>query len=96
MDDHAGRRVDRQGVGIRYRVAHLDELHLKAAGLDPVARIDVMKFRDVAGLRVEHLVLYEAAGKPGTIYGNVDARQYERQRAYVVLVSVGDEDTPYF
>ena len=87
----AGRRPDRDRERVRDRVVDREELQVEAADGATLA------FGDLDELRVESMLaalgLDQGQGEPGSVHRQVTAQpQQERQRADVVLVTVGDHD----
>ena len=68
-------------------MAGLDELHLKAAKLDPIPRLDASQ-RPVLDSHFLELVLDERHRKACSVNGDVQIAKHIRQRADMILMSV--------
>ena len=82
-------RVDRERDSSRNGVSCLDELHLEAAEFDRIAGLHDREFL-IGNARFLQFVLDERNRKRGSVDGHVELLERIRQRADVVLVSVGD------
>ena len=91
-DDHAQRGLDGKGAGVGDGVVHMEEFHLKTAGLDLVAVLfhgDLGFFQVLVLLQLE---LDQAGGKGGAVHRHVELPQDVGQGADVVLMGVGQKD----
>ena len=90
VDDGAHVGVDGKGHGVGDGVVDMDELDLKAAELEPVARTLGENLRVVQQVVLLKLELYDARRQRRGIYGDVEVAHDVGQGADVVLVSVCD------
>ena len=94
VDDGAHVGVDGKGHGVGDGVVHMDELHSELAGSDALARLH----RDELGAFHQPMLLQlqldEPRGEPGAVDGHVQLLEHIGNGAHVILVPVGDEQTP--
>ncbi len=70
----------------------MDELHLEAPGLHPVAILSHMNFRLLQILVLLQLEPHQPGGEPCAVDGHIQLPQHIGQRADMVLMGVGQED----
>ena len=89
--NHRARRTrQRHRHRARDRMAHLDKLHGKRAGLNHILRLHDMKL-DVADIMLRQLAAYERTGQLCAVNRRGYARQHIRRRADMILVAVGEQ-----
>ena len=72
----------------------MDELHVKLAGPHGLARLHGDELRALDRAVLLQLELDETGGEAGAVNGHVDLLEHIGDGAHVVLVTVGDEQTP--
>src|SRR5208282_5341248 len=92
VDDEAGRRADRQGAALRYRMGDGDELDVERADVEPRSRRDDLDRNLRRAGFAETARLGEAGGETRRVDGNAEARPQIGERADMVFVGVGDDD----
>ena len=96
VDAHPGRRPNRKRDRVRNRVVHVDELHTELPGTNHVSGLTGHNFRFIQQPVFLQLQANQPSAHPRGIDRRVDRPQHIGQRTDVVLVSVGDKDTPNF
>ena len=93
-DPHGG--VDGKGHGVGDGMVDVDELHGEGARFDLVpggTGVDLGLFQQAVLLQLQ---LHQASGHAGGVDGRLDVPEDIGQRADVVFVAVGEENTPDF
>ena len=95
MDDRTRGGVDRKRYRVRDRVIYADKLDAHTSELYRTACLDLVKLCFIEQAVLSELVAYESERERSSVDGNIHSRKQKRQSADVVLVSVGEDDTPY-
>ena len=90
-DAHAG--VDRKGYGVGDGVVDMDKFHIEFTGADHLARLNGDELDGLGKAVLLQLELDQPRGQACAVDGHIHLLEDIGDRADVVLVSVGDEET---
>ncbi len=93
VQDHAGRRGDRQRLRLRDRVGDLDEAKAERRQIEGSARRDHMDLHLVEKLRLGELAPQHGGGERRRVDRTAKPRPQPRDRADMVLMRVGDHQS---
>lgn len=89
-----GGGIHRKTAGVGDGMVHTDEFHLKAARLHGVARLHADKLGLIVEPLLGELVFEDPHGEPCAEHRRLHRFQKIRNRSHVVLMSVGNENSP--
>ena len=92
--DCAHPRVDGEGHRVGDGVVHVDELHLELACPHRLTRLHGDQLRRAGQPMLLQLQLDQPRGEPRAVDGHIDLLEHIRDGPDVILMPVGDEQTP--